>query len=127
MDFSGPGGSLELLGVNLIGVNAENGRKLALTLAILIVASLAGWLLTKLIGAVTRQAANARVSFWTGQAVSLFVAVVTILMLLSIWFDDPARLTTAMGLVTAGVAVAMQRVITAVAGYFLILRGSVFN
>jgi small-conductance mechanosensitive channel len=43
------------------------------------------------------------------------------------WFDDPARLATALGLVTAGFAFALQRVITAVAGYLLILRGRTFT
>lgn len=32
-----------------------------------------------------------------------------------------------MGLITAGLAIALQRVITAVAAYFVILRGNVFN
>ena len=43
------------------------------------------------------------------------------------WFDDPARLTTALGLVTAGLAFALQKVVTAVAGYFVILQGRTFN
>jgi small-conductance mechanosensitive channel len=55
------------------------------------------------------------------------VAVIVILMLISIWFDNPNRLATVLGLVTAGVAIAMQRVITSIAGYFLILRGKLFN
>jgi len=46
---------------------------------------------------------------------------------MSIWFDNPARLATAVGLVGAGIAFALQRVITAVAGYFVILRGKTFN
>jgi small-conductance mechanosensitive channel len=45
----------------------------------------------------------------------------------SIWFDDPTRLTTALGLITAGLAFALQRVVTAFAGYVLILRGKTFN
>jgi small-conductance mechanosensitive channel len=45
----------------------------------------------------------------------------------SIWFDDPVRLATALGLVTAGLAFALQRVVTAVAGYVVILRGKTFN
>ena len=45
----------------------------------------------------------------------------------AIWFDDPTRLTTAMGLVTAGLAFALQKVITAGAGYIVILRGKTFN
>ena len=41
--------------------------------------------------------------------------------------QNPARLTTAMGLVTAGLAVALQNVVTSVAGYFVILRGKNFS
>ena len=47
--------------------------------------------------------------------------------LVSAWFDDPTRLTTALGLVTAGLAFALQKVVTAVAGYFVILQGRTFN
>ena len=50
-----------------------------------------------------------------------------ILGLLSIWFEDPTRLTTALGLVTAGLAFALEKVVTAVAGYFVILQGKTFN
>jgi len=125
--FVGPHGALSVFGVTLVGMTPENGRKFALSLAILVVASVLGWILTKVLGFLTRWAASPRVGFWTRQGVSLLVALLVIVGLISIWFDDPTRLTTAAGLVTAGVAVAMQRVITAIAGYFLILRGSVFN
>jgi small-conductance mechanosensitive channel len=127
LDFTGPHGALTLFGVRLVGVTPENGRKLLVTLGLLVVASVLGWLLTKLVGFATARLASRRVGFWTRQGVSLFTALVVIVGTISIWFDDPTRLTTAAGLVTAGVAVAMQRVITAIAGYFLILRGSVFN
>ena len=46
---------------------------------------------------------------------------------MSIWFDNPQRLTTAIGLVTAGLAFALQNVVTAVAGYSVILRGNTFR
>ena len=65
--------------------------------------------------------------FWTRQAINLLVAVVLILGLLSIWFNDPTRLTTAFGLVTAGLAFALQQVVTSIAGYFVILRGATFT
>ncbi len=68
-----------------------------------------------------------RVTFWSQQAIHLAAAVVLVVGLVSTWFDDPGRLTTALGLVTAGVAFALQRVITAFAGYFVILRGNTFN
>ncbi len=47
--------------------------------------------------------------------------------LLSIWFNDPTRLATAFGLVSAGVAFALQKVITSLAGYLVILRGNTFT
>jgi small-conductance mechanosensitive channel len=70
---------------------------------------------------------NRRVSFWGRQTVNLGVSALLIIGVLSIWFDDPNRLATALGLITAGLAFALQKVITAVAGYFVILRGRTFN
>ena len=54
-------------------------------------------------------------------------AVFLILGLASIWFDNPERLATVVGLVTAGLSFALQKVVTSVAGYFVILRGKTFN
>jgi small-conductance mechanosensitive channel len=126
IDFSGHNGSLEIFGVNLVGVSPENGRKLAMTVAVLVIVPLFGWALSRLI-ALTGRVTSRRAAFWTKQATSLLVAIIVILMLISIWFDNPGRLATFLGLITAGIAIAMQRVITAIAGYFLILRGKVFN
>jgi small-conductance mechanosensitive channel len=126
IDFAGRNGSLEIFGVDLVGVTAENGRKLAMTVAVLVIVPLIGWAIAKLIS-LTGRVTDKRIAFWTKQGTSLLVAVIVILMLISIWFDNPNRLATVLGLMTAGVAIAMQRVITALAGYFLILRGSVFN
>ena len=47
--------------------------------------------------------------------------------LLEIWFDNPNRLATAMGLVTAGMALALQKLTTALAGYFVILCDRIFS
>ncbi len=38
------------------------------------------------------------------QAIKLGTAVVLVIGLLSVWFEDPTRLATALGLVTAGLA-----------------------
>lgn len=126
IDFSGRNGSLDIFGVNLVGVTPENGRKLAMTVAVLVIVPLLGWVLSKLI-LLTGRVTSRRAAFWTRQGTSLLVAIVIILLLISIWFDNPGRLATFLGLITAGIAIAMQRVITAIAGYFLILRGKVFN
>lgn len=46
---------------------------------------------------------------------------------LSIWFDNPTRLATGLGLVGAGLAFVLQKVVTSLAGYFVILRGKTFT
>jgi len=121
------GTAIELFGVRLIGANAENGRKLLLTVAFIVAAWLVGMLLRKLVGLIGHASDSPRFRFWSRQAIAIALAALLLLGILSIWFDDPGRLGTVFGLVTAGVAFALQRVITAVAGYFVILRGKTFN
>jgi small-conductance mechanosensitive channel len=71
--------------------------------------------------------AQRRPAFWVRQALHLATAALLLLGVLSIWFDDPTRLATAFGLVAAGLAFALQRVVTSVAGYFVILKGPIFD
>jgi small-conductance mechanosensitive channel len=118
---------LDFSGIRLVGINAENGQKLLLTLVIIAVVIILRKALIALSSMVLRGTRNEKTRFWTRQAVSLFTTIALILSLLSIWFDDPTRLATALGLVTAGLAFALQQVVTAIAGYFVILRGSNFS
>ena len=113
---------LHLFGVTLIGATPENARRLLLTLAFL---ALLTFGVRVLRWAVLRLAPK-QVGFWVRQALSLLSAGLLLVGVASIWFDDPSRLAAVAGLLTAGVAFALQRVITAVAGYFVILRGSTF-
>ena len=121
---------VHLFGIRWLGLNAENGRRLLLTLAFVATVVALRYALQGLTTLLVRGGEGARrerVRFWTRQAVSLGSAVLIVLGLLSIWFDDPARLAPAFGLLTAGLAFALQRVITSVAGYFVILRGHTFT
>jgi small-conductance mechanosensitive channel len=118
---------LHIFGVTLIGATAENGHKLVLTLIFIAIAFAIAWVLRKLLGLFVGSRSGTMFQFWAKQGVSLAVAAILILGILSIWFDNPARLAAVLGLIGAGVAFAMQRVITAVAGYFVILRGKTFN
>lgn len=118
---------MDIFGIRFVGVTSENAHKLLLTLALIalivilraVAGAIANWYL--------KGHPNERVRFWTWQAISLISAAIAILGTLSIWFDDPKRLETAAGFVTAGLAFALQRVITAFAGYFVILRGRNFQ
>jgi small-conductance mechanosensitive channel len=127
MAFTGPNGALQLFGITLIGATPENGRKLLLTGAIIIGAVLLSRLIRYVIRVWLHQEGWPRAAFWLRQAVAIVLAVFVVVTVASIWFDDPERLTAAVGLVTAGLAFAMQRVVTAVAGYIVILRGKTFN
>lgn len=123
----GPNGAVEIFGVKLVGFTAENGLKLVFTFGFIVVV----WLLSRFVQTVVHwtlgERRDERSVFWTRQGIRLFMAVLIIVGILSIWFDDPVRLTTAMGLVTAGLAFALQKVISAIAGYFVILKGKTFN
>jgi len=118
---------VEVLGVKFVGVNAENGQKLLLTLAYIAVVLLLGRGARAIVRRLMHDRRDERVAFLARQGIRLGTAVLLILGLVSIWFDDPTRLATALGLVTAGLAFALQKVVTAVAGYFVILRGKTFN
>jgi small-conductance mechanosensitive channel len=116
-----------LFGITLIGATSDNLHKLLLTIGFIIVAIALTWALRRLLGLFIGSRSGTRFQFWAKQGVSLIIAAILILGIMSIWFDNPARLAGALGLVGAGVAFALQRVITAVAGYFVILRGKTFN
>ena len=122
---------MNVFGIRLVGLGADTGRKLLLTAALIVALVLLRTVIGALVGwAGRRRRTNEgteRARFWTRQAVSLTTVAVLLFGLVSIWFDDPGRLATAAGLVTAGLAVALQRVITSFAAYFIILRGRVFT
>jgi small-conductance mechanosensitive channel len=127
IEFVGPERALRVFGVTLVAVTAETGRKVILTLVVLLALGLIARGLQFLIRICLPGKGRVRNRFWWHQAVRIVTAALAVLVLLSIWFDDPRRLTAAAGLVTAGVAVALQRVITALAAYFVILRGRIFE
>lgn len=118
---------MEFFDIRLVGINAENGQKLIVTVALVVILALIRRLITWVQRSVLAPRASRHTSFWVRQAANLITGTLLVLGLLSIWFDDPTRLATALGLVAAGLAFAMQRVVTSLAGYFVILRGNTFT
>ncbi|HET9489306.1 MAG TPA: mechanosensitive ion channel domain-containing protein [Methylomirabilota bacterium] len=123
----GPNHAVELFGVTLVGVNAINGRKLLFTLLFIALILLVARVLRRASLWLVRGRGSERVVFWARQGINLTAAALLFIGLVSVWFDDPVRLATALGLITAGLAFALQKVVTAIAGYFVILRGQTFN
>jgi len=119
--------SLRIFGVTLIGATSHNLHKFLLTLAFIAIAWAFAWSLRQFLKLFIGSRSGTQFQFWAKQGVSLVVAAILIVGIMSIWFDSPARLASVLGLIGAGIAFALQRVITAVAGYFVILRGKTFN
>ncbi len=123
----GPDQVVQLFGVKLVGVNAENAKKLLFSVVFVVFVVLVGRLLRWLAHRNAWSHTGKRFAFWTHQGISIAVTVLLLIGLVSLWFDNPATLTTAAGMVTAGLAFALQRVVTAFAGYLVILRGKTFS
>ena len=118
---------MRLFDVRLLGVNSDTAHKLIATLAFGAAIILIRYAIVWAVRLTTGREANERVVFWTRQATSLITAVLALLALVSIWFEDSARLATFAGLIGAGLAFALQKAVTAFAGYLVILRGQTFT
>lgn len=127
VQFVGPNQTLELFGVKLIGVNADTGYKLLMSVVFVAVVYFIGRGLRWLAYRKAWSQAGKRFAFWTHQSVSIAVAIIFVIGLVSIWVDNTARLTTAAGIVTAGLAFALQKPVTSFAAYIVILRGKTFS
>jgi small-conductance mechanosensitive channel len=119
--------SNHVLGVTLVGVTPETGLKLLFTvglvLAVLALRGAARAVIRRLLGG---EVADPR-RFWARQGVQVVTAIVLALGVLSIWITPDTDVTTGVGLITAGLAFALQRVILSLAAYFVILRGDTFG
>ncbi len=118
---------MTIYGVKLLGANAHNAEKLLFTLILIVAYVVVRFVLRAVTGVILSRYKHKHARFWTRQGINLLTAMLFVVVLLSIWFDNPANLATAIGLVTAGLAFALQQVITALAGYLVILRGGTFN
>jgi small-conductance mechanosensitive channel len=118
--------TLQLFGVRLIGLSVQNAKRLIFTLIFLLLVYALARILTGIANRLFGKRIG-RTQFWTKQGIRLIVALLVITGLVSIWFNNPASLGSAAAFVTAGLAVASQRVITAISGYLIILQGKTFN
>ncbi|MFI8695856.1 mechanosensitive ion channel domain-containing protein [Dietzia maris] len=125
MGFLGSDEQLRLFGVTLVGVSGRTVLKVLLSILLFVLLSLFTSISRAVMQAITGPAGSAS-RFWTKQSLQLFTAVVAVLALFSIWVTPGTDLTVGVGLVTAGLAFALQKVIASLAGYFVILRGRVF-
>jgi small-conductance mechanosensitive channel len=115
---------MEFFGVRILGLNPESLRKVVLSLGVLAVVLGVRALLTVVVGLGT---GVSRRSIWARKYIRLGFGGLGALLLLSIWFDNPSRLATFLGLLAGGLAFASQNAVLSVAGYFVIVFGKAFN
>jgi small-conductance mechanosensitive channel len=71
--------------------------------------------------------AGDRPRFWVAQVVRLLALAIVVLIIVRLWLSGTQELTAVTGWIAAGLAIALQRVVTAFAGYLIILRGNAFT
>ncbi len=120
-------GAVRVFGVTLVGVSSTTAVKVGFTLllvvAVALLRGLALWVTRRLLGG---EVADPR-RFWARQGVQVVAALVLVLGVVSIWVTPDTDLSTGVGLVTAGLAFALQQVVLSLAAYFVILRGDTFG
>ncbi|GAA2001929.1 mechanosensitive ion channel [Nakamurella flavida] len=119
-------GPVEVFGVTLVGISVTTGVKVLFTLVllgvVLLVRQLILMALRRVLGG---EVADPR-RFWARQGLQLVVAVVLVIGVISIWVTPDTDITTGVGLISAGLAFALQQVIVSLAAFFVILRGDTF-
>lgn len=115
---------MEFFGVRILGLNPETLRKVVLSLAVVAIVLGVRALLGVVVGLGT---GVSRRSIWVRKYIRLAFGGLGVLLLLSIWFDNPSRLATFLGLLAGGLAFASQNAVLSVAGYFVIVFGKTFD
>lgn len=118
---------VEIFGIRLLGVSGETLTKAVLTVVLAVGILVVRWLLSQLVRRAMRRKPSRVRSFWIRQFANVTTAAIFLLGLLSIWVEDPSRLATGLGLLSAGLVFALQKVVTSFAGYIVILRSRVFT
>lgn len=107
------------------------GTRILLSLAIIVgavaVRFVVGFLIQLAAGRGRQHSEGARPRFWIVQATRLALLVAVVVALISVWVADAGRFASIAGLITAGIAVSLQRVLTSFAAYLIVLRGRVYT
>ena len=119
--------AVQIFGVTLVGVSTNTAVKLGFTLGLIFLLAalkaLARNVVRRLLGG---DVADSR-RFWARQGIQVIAAIILVVGVVSIWVTPGTDITTGVGLISAGLAFALQQVITSLAAYFVILRGDTFG
>jgi small-conductance mechanosensitive channel len=101
--------------------------KILITIGLIVGIVIVSGVLRAGIGRVLRRAGADRARFWTVQALHILAAAAIAFVILDIWLRRGPQLTAVVGWIAAGLAIALQRVVTAFAAYVIVLRGNIYT
>ena len=119
--------SVRIFDVTLVGVNPTTGYKLLMSVGLILIVLAVRQGLLMLGRRTLRGDISDYRRFWARQGIYIMAAVMMTLGLFSIWVTPGTDISTGIGLLSAGLAFALQRVILSFAAYFVILRGNTFG
>ena len=109
---------------DLVTDNDSAGGKLVTTAVIAVVAMLAGAVIGRLLA---RRTDDRYRKYYARKAVNYAVGILALIATGILWRPFAGQLGLVLGLITAGLAFAMQELIGALAGWFNIVSGSIFR
>ncbi len=127
LQWVGADRTLQVFDIRLVGVNLHNLERLGFTVVALGVVWAIGQVLRFFFRLGLRERTDVHARFVSQQIVQILTGILLLVAVASIWFTNPTQLGQAAAFIGAGLAIALQRVITAIAGYFVILRGGLFD
>ena len=102
-------------------------QKILLTVGLVAAVLVAAALVRGAAHLLLRDDKNDRSRFWIAQATPLLALAGFFAIVVTVWFRQGDIPATATGWFAAGLTIALQRVVTAFAGYLIILRGNIFT
>ncbi len=118
---------IRILGVTLVGVSRTSGVKVLFTLTLIVAVLVLRWVVLRVLRRILGGDVADPRRFWARQGLQLLSAVILVVGILSIWITPGTDISTGIGLLSAGLAFALQQVIVSLAAYFVILRGDTFG
>jgi small-conductance mechanosensitive channel len=100
-----------------IGLSPASQRKILISLAIIIVIWVLRYLILKL---VWRQTEDARIRYQWKRSIGFIISMVAVVLISSVWISAFARFGAFLGLLSAGIAIALKDPLTNIAGWLFI-------
>jgi small-conductance mechanosensitive channel len=109
---------------NAIGISPENQTKILYSLLIFVVLGITRFVILKIVWRLTE---DPKSRYTWKRSVSFTVGILTMILIGSVWIRAIGQLGAFLGLLTAGVAIALKDPLTNIAGWIFILARQPFN